>query len=142
MNGLLQLDPLTKLLSCLIFAKSVPHSTLLIVTSKDPPFECNVLMIHIIFKLCYALSIIELKLFHDFIREEVFQVGWNPKNETILASCCLGRRLMVWDLSRYFLNNNPPFFYLLDCYCIYLGLLLSCLYNMTNTILNFKFKPM
>ncbi|KFK27352.1 hypothetical protein AALP_AA8G371900, partial [Arabis alpina] len=32
--------------------------------------------------------------------EEVFQVGWNPKNETILASCCLGRRLMVWDLSR------------------------------------------
>ncbi|PRQ36598.1 putative transcription factor WD40-like family [Rosa chinensis] len=35
-----------------------------------------------------------------FCREEVFQVGWNPKNETILASCCLGRRLMVWDLSR------------------------------------------
>ncbi|KAM7274515.1 hypothetical protein ACFE04_016381 [Oxalis oulophora] len=32
--------------------------------------------------------------------EEVFQVGWNPKNETILASCCLGRRLMVWDLGR------------------------------------------
>lgn len=28
-------------------------------------------------------------------------MGWNPKNETILASCCLGRRLMVWDLSRY-----------------------------------------
>ncbi|XP_062014595.1 WD-40 repeat-containing protein MSI1-like [Rosa rugosa] len=35
------------------------------------------------------------------IWEEVFQVGWNPKNETILASCCLGRRLMVWDLSRF-----------------------------------------
>jgi len=34
-------------------------------------------------------------------REEVFQVGWNPKNETILASCCLGRRLMIWDLSRF-----------------------------------------
>ncbi|KAI8021931.1 WD-40 repeat-containing protein MSI1 [Camellia lanceoleosa] len=33
-------------------------------------------------------------------KEEVFQVGWNPKNETILASCCLGRRFMVWDLSR------------------------------------------
>ncbi|KAL0335185.1 UNVERIFIED_CONTAM: WD-40 repeat-containing protein MSI1 [Sesamum radiatum] len=36
----------------------------------------------------------------DCHKEEVFQVGWNPKNETILASCCLGRRLMVWDLSR------------------------------------------
>ncbi|TVU18586.1 hypothetical protein EJB05_34693, partial [Eragrostis curvula] len=34
------------------------------------------------------------------IREEVVQVGWSPKNETILASSCLGRRLMVWDLSR------------------------------------------
>ncbi|KAB2626656.1 equilibrative nucleotide transporter 3-like [Pyrus ussuriensis x Pyrus communis] len=39
----------------------------------------------------------------DCHKEEVFQVGWNPKNETILASCCLGRRLMVWDLSRYLL---------------------------------------
>ncbi|KAF8408773.1 hypothetical protein HHK36_004842 [Tetracentron sinense] len=36
----------------------------------------------------------------DCHKEEVFQVAWNPKNETILASCCLGRRLMVWDLSR------------------------------------------
>ncbi|KAI9122481.1 hypothetical protein K1719_006321 [Acacia pycnantha] len=36
----------------------------------------------------------------DCHKEEVFQVGLNPKNETILASCCLGRRLMVWDLSR------------------------------------------
>ncbi|KAK9741632.1 hypothetical protein RND81_03G118400 [Saponaria officinalis] len=33
-------------------------------------------------------------------KEEVFQVGWNPNNVTVLASCCLGRRLMVWDLSR------------------------------------------
>ncbi|PWA94663.1 histone-binding protein MSI1 [Artemisia annua] len=27
----------------------------------------------------------------DNHKEEVFQVGWNPRNETILASCCLGR---------------------------------------------------
>ncbi|THG01288.1 hypothetical protein TEA_028206 [Camellia sinensis var. sinensis] len=40
-------------------------------------------------------------------REEVFQVGWNPKNETILASCCLGRRLMVWDLSRIDEEQTP-----------------------------------
>lgn len=45
---------------------------------------------------------------NDENREEVFQVGWNPKNETILASCCLGRRLMVWDLSRYFFQTPPP----------------------------------
>lgn len=32
--------------------------------------------------------------------EEVFQIGWNVKNETILASCGADRRLMVWDLSR------------------------------------------
>ncbi|KAF8083786.1 hypothetical protein N665_0751s0004 [Sinapis alba] len=39
---------------------------------------------------------------HTFDRhkDEVFQVGWSPKNETILASCCLARRLLVWDLSR------------------------------------------
>ncbi|KAG2310857.1 hypothetical protein Bca4012_025362 [Brassica carinata] len=36
----------------------------------------------------------------DSHKEEVCQVGWSPKNETILASCCLNRRLMVWDLSR------------------------------------------
>lgn len=28
------------------------------------------------------------------------QLGWSPKNETILASCGADRRLMVWDLSR------------------------------------------
>ena len=32
--------------------------------------------------------------------EEVFQIGWSPKNETVLASCGADRRLMVWDLSR------------------------------------------
>ncbi|KAG2409814.1 WD-40 repeat-containing protein [Vigna angularis] len=43
----------------------------------------------------------------DSHKEEVFQVGWNPKNETILASCCLGRRLMVWDLSRIDEEQSP-----------------------------------
>ncbi|KAK4405061.1 WD-40 repeat-containing protein MSI1 [Sesamum angolense] len=43
----------------------------------------------------------------DCHKEEVFQVGWNPKNETILASCCLGRRLMVWDLSRIDEEQTP-----------------------------------
>ena len=28
------------------------------------------------------------------------QIGWSPKNETILASCGADRRVMVWDLSR------------------------------------------
>ena len=28
------------------------------------------------------------------------QIGWSPKNETILASCGADRRIMVWDLSR------------------------------------------
>lgn len=32
--------------------------------------------------------------------DEVFQIGWNPKYETILASCGADRRVMVWDLSR------------------------------------------
>lgn len=32
--------------------------------------------------------------------DEVFQIGWSPKNETILASCGADRRAMVWDLSR------------------------------------------
>ncbi|PIN13170.1 Nucleosome remodeling factor, subunit CAF1/NURF55/MSI1 [Handroanthus impetiginosus] len=31
---------------------------------------------------------------------EVLQVGWNPKNEAVLASCCIGRRMMVWDPGR------------------------------------------
>ncbi|KAF2324360.1 hypothetical protein GH714_012852 [Hevea brasiliensis] len=43
----------------------------------------------------------------DCHKEEVFQVGWNPKNETILASCCLGRRLIVWDLSRIDEEQTP-----------------------------------
>nr|XP_010923693.1 histone-binding protein MSI1 homolog isoform X2 [Elaeis guineensis] len=43
----------------------------------------------------------------DSHKEEVFQVGWSPKNETILASCCLGRRLMVWDLSRIDEEQTP-----------------------------------
>uniref|UniRef100_A0A804U6G4 Histone-binding protein MSI1 n=1 Tax=Zea mays TaxID=4577 RepID=A0A804U6G4_MAIZE len=43
----------------------------------------------------------------DCHKEEVFQVGWSPKNEPILASCCLGRRLMVWDLSRIDQEQTP-----------------------------------
>ncbi|CAI9769245.1 unnamed protein product [Fraxinus pennsylvanica] len=43
----------------------------------------------------------------DCHKEAVFQVGWHPKNETILASCCLGRRLMVWDLSRIDEKQTP-----------------------------------
>jgi len=45
-------------------------------------------------------------------REEVFQIGWSPNNETILASCGADRRLMVWDLSRYVLvDPASPAFY-------------------------------
>jgi len=28
------------------------------------------------------------------------QIGWSPKNETVLASCGADRRVMVWDLSK------------------------------------------
>lgn len=35
-------------------------------------------------------------------REEVFQVEWDPNHETVLASSADDRRLMVWDLNRYF----------------------------------------
>nr|XP_043623000.1 WD-40 repeat-containing protein MSI1-like [Erigeron canadensis] len=39
---------------------------------------------------------------HTFKRheDEVIQIGWSPHDETILASSCTGRRLMVWDASR------------------------------------------
>lgn len=42
--------------------------------------------------------------------EEVFQIGWSPKNETILASCGADRRLMVWDLSRIGEEQVTAFF--------------------------------
>lgn len=35
-------------------------------------------------------------------REEVFQVEWDPNHETVLASSADDRRLMVWDLNRYY----------------------------------------
>ncbi|KAM7260397.1 hypothetical protein ACFE04_016138 [Oxalis oulophora] len=53
-----------------------------------------------------TVKLFDLRMFKESLhtfdchKEEVFQVGWSPKNETILASCCLGRRLMVWDISR------------------------------------------
>ena len=30
----------------------------------------------------------------------MFQIGWSPKHETVLASCGADRRVMLWDLSR------------------------------------------
>lgn len=39
-------------------------------------------------------------------REEVFQVEWDPNHETVLASSADDRRLMVWDLNRYFTRRN------------------------------------
>ncbi|KAL9685636.1 hypothetical protein QQ045_023087 [Rhodiola kirilowii] len=36
----------------------------------------------------------------NFHKEELLQVGWNTKHETILSSCCGGSRVMVWDVSR------------------------------------------
>ncbi|KAK1404509.1 WD-40 repeat-containing protein MSI1 [Heracleum sosnowskyi] len=43
----------------------------------------------------------------DSHKEEIFQVGWSPQHETMLGSCCLGRRLMVWDLSRIGEEQTP-----------------------------------
>ncbi|XP_023770617.1 WD-40 repeat-containing protein MSI1 [Lactuca sativa] len=38
---------------------------------------------------------------HTFSQEdEVIQVAWSPKKESVLASSCLNRRLMIWDISR------------------------------------------
>ena len=39
---------------------------------------------------------------HSFTghRDEVFQVEWNARNETVLASCSEDRRTIVWDLSK------------------------------------------
>lgn len=73
---------------------------------------------------CISMNIFWIVQLCDFIfivvngdREEVFQVGWSPTNETILASCCLGRRLMVWDLSRYisFLEQLVFIFTKINC---------------------------
>lgn len=36
-------------------------------------------------------------------REEVFQVEWDPNHETVLASSADDRRLMIWDLNRYWM---------------------------------------
>lgn len=46
-----------------------------------------------------VVAVLSILIILNF-REEVFQIGWSPKNETILASCSADRRLMVWDLSR------------------------------------------
>ncbi|KAJ0508993.1 putative transcription factor WD40-like family [Helianthus annuus] len=33
-------------------------------------------------------------------RDEVSQIGWSPHSENILASSCVGRRVMIWDTHR------------------------------------------
>ena len=45
-------------------------------------------------------------------KDEVFQVAWNPFNETILASGGSDRRLMIWDLSRIGTVSY-------DCFCVF-----------------------
>jgi histone-binding protein RBBP4 len=39
--------------------------------------------------------------------EEIFQIGWSPKSETILASCGADRRMMIWDLSKIGDEQTP-----------------------------------
>lgn len=35
----------------------------------------------------------------------MFQVEWDPNHETVLASSADDRRLMVWDLNRYYTSE-------------------------------------
>jgi WD40 repeat protein len=60
--------------------------------------------------VCHRLCLLRIFTIDKYVRsmtarfdsrEEVFQIGWSPTNETILASCGADKRLMVWDLSRY-----------------------------------------
>jgi len=37
----------------------------------------------------------------------VFQIGWSPKHETVLASCGADRRLMCWDLAKIGDEQSP-----------------------------------
>lgn len=70
--------------------------------SKKSPASCN----DGVALVCLQVALHDIrnlrKALHTFEHhnEEVFQIGWSPKNETILASCGADRRLMVWDLSR------------------------------------------
>ncbi|PNT66915.1 hypothetical protein BRADI_3g18490v3 [Brachypodium distachyon] len=43
----------------------------------------------------------------NFHKEGIVQLGWCPKNEAVLASSCLGKKLMVWDLSRIGREQSP-----------------------------------
>ncbi|KAL5577611.1 hypothetical protein UlMin_019310 [Ulmus minor] len=53
-----------------------------------------------------TVKLFDIRKFHTPIhtlkshREGVLQIGWNPKEETILASSDHCRRLLIWDLSR------------------------------------------
>lgn len=49
-----------------------------------------------------SIDYIRVSLGFVSYREEVFQVEWDPNHETVLASSADDRRLMVWDLNRYF----------------------------------------
>lgn len=40
-------------------------------------------------------------------QDQVYQIGWNPQNETILASSSGDRRVHVWDLSRIGEEQSP-----------------------------------
>lgn len=102
MNGSWQQALLIKLSSYLTFVNLKMLYTRWTGTSK-PPF--TVLLLKSVLLLVLKLEILNC-CSHCCImtREEVFQVGWSAKNETILASSCIGRRLMVWDLSRYSLK--------------------------------------
>uniref|UniRef100_A0A2K6SXP6 Histone-binding protein RBBP4-like N-terminal domain-containing protein n=1 Tax=Saimiri boliviensis boliviensis TaxID=39432 RepID=A0A2K6SXP6_SAIBB len=56
----------------------------------------------------WDLRYLKLKL-HSFEshKDELFQVQWSPRNETILASSSTDRRLNVWDLSKIGEKQSP-----------------------------------
>lgn len=39
-------------------------------------------------------------------RGEVLQVEWDPNHEAVLASSSDDRRVMIWDLNRYFTQHS------------------------------------
>jgi len=46
---------------------------------------------------------------HTFIhhQDEVLGLAWSPMNETIFASSSSDRRVMLWDVSKIGLEQNP-----------------------------------
>lgn len=150
MNGLLQLVQLTRLWNYLIFGRLILRCTLLTVIStlqlSLPLFSSKFLPIFSLEENEHVSSTVYVCVinrmfviigleseFDCVIREEVFQVGWSPKNETILASCCLGRRLMVWDLSRYTAVQLSEFFQCIP-FCFLTSLLIWMMFVLTELI--------